>query len=1442
MVERKHLRVGCFRLLIVHCCIFITALLSSFAGNAQTAGALDSSFADDGVLSTSVLTEKRNIKEQANAIVTDANGNLVVVGRNQKELFGYWGSAFIARFTANGALDTSFGQNGAIQFPFGYVFNDVKIDSQGRILVSGYEFVERSDNCYDSQLMLLRLNADGSYDNTFAGSGVFNAMQMDCLFYLSETAAGEALVIDSEDNIYTNALQKGDNGFDSVLLKIKSNGLMDSNYGINGIALTGLSHELWSDLNIRLALSSGKLLLAANLDGEFSQQGELKLKQFLANGILDDTFGIEGTATAKTQDYDANLDQLLVDGNGQILLLEHEGFAQASVYLYRFNAQGQLEGSFGSDGKVAVNVPSVLGSDVAVLDAKAALSSNDSVVLAFFGDYFGKPIAPMAVTRIDHNGLLDTSFGSGGSALADKAGYVTGARALSINAAGDIQVAGYINDESNNTTDLLLTKFSAAGNLVSDFGDAGFSISNISNDELSASVDALNTTLYLADGRTLHVGTTVSTNNDVESGQVLVTVVDDQGILDSSFGQDGMALFSLSHIPRSVRAYLDSNQKVVIVAAGEKKATVMRLLSGGQLDSSFAASGSLILGFAYDVQVADVIAFNNKTVAVIEQYQVAGQTDGNSQLAKLVAITAQGTLDTDFGQGGSVLLSSYQTYGLFSTEPDVLSVIGSDYQQIVTEHFNAQGDVDGRYIATGMATAKPLDHVGLSDFSSWQMRAAALDLNGNIWVAVNAANGFGSGSNLLLRLNRAGGLDPRFVESLGDTESELLSEHVGHLSVDLSGQILVTQQKGILQEGLSGFYGSNLIRLTKLGQLDSTFGLNGKSDGLDTKVFATTISPQGKIMLSGARPDGEAIRTSSTVLEPVNFAVARMHYGLPQINAQQSLHLTLEQSRVKTISAAELQLPSSAKILTLVSSVNSGSLFNDINGNDQPDGSIEQLRQGETISRTDINSGRLKFLPNGAQSAFFEFKAGSSADAQVVLLQINPQPNPVLYPPTQSALTDVNPVVAVDFGELVNGFGAEDISVSNGTLQSVVFDGYQYLLTIVPSSNLANGGQIGVSLVAGAATDLLGAASSAVNTSFQWTSYLPVTISEPSKTQTGIESVSFDVAFSSVVNFELSKDEVQLHSDGDITGMVSVSNGKTLNPTVTVEGISGNGSFYIVIVQGAGRGADGRVTQARQSQTVKVVNVAPTLSIKLDGASRTVHGPASYSIRFENAASVNLTAQMVQLLSDDGVSASVAVSGGDTLTPTVTLKGFRGEGFIGIALPSGVATSESGLPSNADDSPYSLRILPNTAPSIAGNPATSVKAGDSYSFTPTASDVDGVEGLSFSIGNKPSWASFDGSSGSLSGTPNDSNGATYSNISISVTDPRGDSASLAAFNIEVVASGGGNGGGGDSGGGSDGSNGGGSGSSTTDGEALIPIIIMLLEEKKKSKDAKNIDN
>src|SRR5256714_14819667 len=103
--------------------------------------------------------------------------------------------------------------------------------------------------------------------------------------------------------------------------------------------------------------------------------------------------------------------------------------------------------------------------------------------------------------------------------------------------------------------------------------------------------------------------------------------------------------------------------------------------------------------------------------------------------------------------------------------------------------------------------------------------------------------------------------------------------------------------------------------------------------------------------------------------------------------------------------------------------------------------------------------------------------------------------------------------------------------------------------------------------------------------------------------------------------------------------------------------------------------------------------------------------------------------------------------------------------FTGIVIAVSDGTSIAALPA------FSIQVQPppDHAPVIGGTPSTNVVAGASYSFTPTASDPDG-DTLTFSIANRPSWATFSNRTGQLSGTATKSNIGAFSGIGMSVRE------------------------------------------------------------------------
>jgi hypothetical protein len=137
-------------------------------------------------------------------------------------------------------------------------------------------------------------------------------------------------------------------------------------------------------------------------------------------------------------------------------------------------------------------------------------------------------------------------------------------------------------------------------------------------------------------------------------------------------------------------------------------------------------------------------------------------------------------------------------------------------------------------------------------------------------------------------------------------------------------------------------------------------------------------------------------------------------------------------------------------------------------------------------------------------------------------------------------------------------------------------------------------------------------------------------------------------------------------------------------------------------------------------------------------------------------------------------------------TTTGRLQGTPAAANVGTFADIRISVSDG--QDSAQLAPFAIVVsaAPNRPPTISGTPPTAVMQGTAYSFTPTASDPDG-DTLTFSIANAPTWASFNTSTGRLTGTPGAQHVGTTTGIVISVDDGRQATASLAAFSVTVQA-------------------------------------------------------
>ncbi|WP_345874483.1 Ig-like domain-containing protein [Shewanella algae] len=225
----------------------------------------------------------------------------------------------------------------------------------------------------------------------------------------------------------------------------------------------------------------------------------------------------------------------------------------------------------------------------------------------------------------------------------------------------------------------------------------------------------------------------------------------------------------------------------------------------------------------------------------------------------------------------------------------------------------------------------------------------------------------------------------------------------------------------------------------------------------------------------------------------------------------------------------------------------------------------------------------------------------------------------------------------------------------------------------------------------------------------------------------------------------------------------------TITTTGTLSFVSA-GSCSINADQ-AGDSSYNAASTVTQSFTVNAVVPGAPMSVNA------VASDASATVSFSAPASTGGAA-----ISSYTVTSSPGGLTASGTTSPLTVSGLsNGTGYSFTVSASNIAgTGPASSPSNT--------VTPepdNKAPSISGTPAGSVDQDSYYSFIPTATDPD-QDPLTFSISNKPAWASFNTASGELSGTPLREHVGVSDNIIIRVSDGAL-STDLAPFRVEVKA-------------------------------------------------------
>jgi len=350
---------------------------------------------------------------------------------------------FVYKLTANGVLDSAFGNNGKIQLPYYTNQCQLKIQPDGKLVIFGY-------------------------GNT--GGGVSGSIDV------------------------------------GIIYRILPNGQLDTTFGTNGISTT--ANGVGSDINGRslgLILENGKIIV----------YDASTIYKFNADGSIDTTFGNNGSIAIQGNFYYGTF--VLIDNQSNLICITKINSAYPNGTIEKFSPNGQPITSFGNNGVLSNLVFEPLGTAIIDSNNKIVISKSNSTGNEIF--------------RLNPDGTLDNTFNCTlsiiyPSALAKSIIEKDGYYYIGGNQASHPYIP-YNSDESP----IFFTKLTQSGSIASDFGyypDSSFASVEemvVNNNRIISNGDAkiikylLNTTTLLTvDATKMSIG--ISFENPVKQNLV----------------------------------------------------------------------------------------------------------------------------------------------------------------------------------------------------------------------------------------------------------------------------------------------------------------------------------------------------------------------------------------------------------------------------------------------------------------------------------------------------------------------------------------------------------------------------------------------------------------------------------------------------------------------------------------------------------------------------------------------------------------------------------------------------------------------------------------------------------------------------------------------------------------------------------------------------------
>jgi len=309
-----------------------------------------------------------------------------------------------------------------------------------------------------------------------------------------------------------------------------------------------------------------------------SGNSDFFMVRYNANGTLDNTFGSSGKVITNIN-ADDHIYGLVIQPDGKIIAVGYSSNTNGLnmiLTVARYTSAGILDNTFSGDG-IATD-PTGNGSRANAV----SLQNDGKILVAGFHNVSNQPTAQLV--RLNVDGTFDTSFGGDGVVLTPWASSNSMAYSAIELSSGEIVAGGYAQGSGNYC--FAVARYSSSGTLDNIFGNAGIRLTNMGFDAFGRSM------AVQSDGKLVLAGV----KQTASASDYALARYTTSGNLDPTYGTGGIQTTSLQSTSDANSIVIQSDNKAIVTGftstpSSVVKFNVVRYTNSGVLDAGFGTGG-----------------------------------------------------------------------------------------------------------------------------------------------------------------------------------------------------------------------------------------------------------------------------------------------------------------------------------------------------------------------------------------------------------------------------------------------------------------------------------------------------------------------------------------------------------------------------------------------------------------------------------------------------------------------------------------------------------------------------------------------------------------------------------------------------------------------------------------------------------------------------------